>query len=94
MTHRSWVLLMTASALAVAGPAVIPTASHALDTTAAASAASTSWGPVKRPAPNPQGESRAVDATSRVTVAWPNRKAPQGVVVQRRGPGGAWGNAR
>ena len=92
MSRRSWVLLVSTSALAVIGPALTPVSTNAAPASSEATATSMSWGPVRRLAPNPEGESLAVDASNTVTVAWANRRAPQGIVVQRRSLGGTWGD--
>jgi len=91
MSRRASLLVLTASALAVAGPLAVPTSTPALAGSPGPASVSESWGPVKRLAPNPNGEALAVDARGVVTVVWANRHAPQGVVVQRRSPAGVWG---
>lgn len=92
MSVRSWALLVTASALAVSGQALVPSSAPAVPATTAVSATDT-WGPVHRFERNPLGQSLVVDARGVTTVVWGSQRGwPEPVKVEQRTAAGRWGD--
>lgn len=91
MSVRTPVLALTAAALALAGT-LAPVAAGGEPE------AGPTWGPVKRLAGSPRGESVAVDGRGNTTVVWatswthPTR--PRAVMALRRSADGTWGRPK
>jgi hypothetical protein len=89
MQSRAVVVAVTVAAV---GLVMVPGRSvPAGRVSAGAGTDSLAWGPVTRLAPNPRGESLAVDAAGTVTVAWATSSTPPSVVVRRHPSDGGWG---
>lgn len=95
MSRRSWVVAVTATALAatVQTLVVLPAAPAGSAVLAAASAGTQTWGPVTRLGWSPWGESLVVDGRQGTAVVSTTRSFPPAVVVRRHPDGGSWGRA-
>jgi hypothetical protein len=90
MARHSWTLLVTASALALAGSAAAPATAQAEGAPVAGGSAAGGWGPVTTLVHHPRGEALAADPTGTTTVVWATWAAPHDVVNRHRTPAGHW----
>lgn len=95
MSVRGGLVVVTATALAVAGTTVVRAPAAVTGSVPrAAQVATRTWEPVQRLGWNPRGESLAVDGRNNITVVWATGSTPPSIVVLRHPAGGEWGKRR